>query len=101
MLDGLLGQFLAIHREHAGAAFAGAGAVVFEVKDDGVLARLERPAEQVLADDATDAALPAESFQIEEVVNKDRLAILQEQAVAAEAAAQASRSFPPRRLRER
>jgi len=35
---------------------------------------------------APDAAFPAESLQIEQVVNKDRLAMLQEQAVAAEAA---------------
>src|SRR5271167_1941306 len=87
VLDGLLGQFLAIHREHAGAAFAGAGTVVFEIKNDGVLARLELATKRVLVDEAANAALPTESFQIEEVVDKDRLAMLQEQAVASEASA--------------
>src|SRR5208282_2419388 len=87
VLDGLLVQLLAIHREHSGAAFAGAGSIVFEIKLDGVLARLELAAKRVLVDEAADAALPAEPLQIEEVVDKDRLAMLQEQAVAAEAAA--------------
>ena len=48
--DRLVGQLLAIHREHAGAALAGAGAVVFEVEDERVLAGLERAAKEVLAD---------------------------------------------------
>jgi len=71
--DGLFGQFLAVHREHAGTALAGARTVVFEVKDDGMFARLERPAKQVIAENGTDAALPAESLQIEKVVTKTGL----------------------------
>jgi len=79
--DGLFGQFLAVHREHARyPPLPGPGPSVFEVKDDGMFARLERPAKQVIAENGTDAALPAESLQIEKVVNKDRLAMLQEQA---------------------
>jgi hypothetical protein len=54
------------HREHAGAALAGPGAIVFEIKDNGAFALLERPAKQVLAEDATAAALPAERLQIRE-----------------------------------
>ena len=55
-----------------GAAFAGAGTVVLKIvvlkiKDDGVLTWLQRPAKEVLADDA---ALPAESLQIQEVVKE-------------------------------
>src|SRR5438067_1153406 len=53
-----------------------------------MLARGKRPAKEVLADFPTDAAFPAESFQIEKVVNKDWFAFLQEEAVAAEPAAQ-------------
>ena len=53
-----------------------------------MLARFECPAKPVLADPSTDTAFPAESLQIEEVVNENRLAFLQKQAVAAEAAAQ-------------
>ena len=61
-----------------GAAFAGAGTVVLKIvvlkiKDDGVLTWLQRPAKEVLADDA---ALPAESLQIQEVVKEDRIDIL-------------------------
>src|SRR6266516_3198716 len=88
VLDRLLGQFLAIHGEYAGAALGGTGAVVFEVEHKRVLARLERAAKEVLADSSTYPAFPAESLQIEEIVNEDRLAFLQEEAVTAEAAAQ-------------
>src|SRR5207249_5634353 len=62
--------------------------VVYKVEDYGLLARRKRPAKEVLADFPTDAAFPAESFQIEKVVNKDWFAFLQEEAVAAEPAAQ-------------
>ncbi len=44
MLEGLAGQFPAIHREHASPAFACAWPVVFKVEHEGMLARLERPA---------------------------------------------------------
>ena len=40
--DRLGGNLLAVHRQDAGAALAGAGAVVFEIKHDGVFARSER-----------------------------------------------------------
>ena len=73
----LRGDFLAVHRQHAGAALAEAGAVVVEVEHDGVLARRERL-----------LAFPAEALQVQEVVDEDRLALEQVEAVAAEAAAQ-------------
>ena len=38
----LAGDFLAIHRQHAGAALAETGTVILEVKRDGVLAGRER-----------------------------------------------------------
>ncbi len=82
--DRLAGKLLAIHRQHAGATLAGAGAVVFEVEHDRVLARLERTAQPVFG---SHAALPAVALQIEEVVNEDRLAFEQVETVAAEAAA--------------
>src|SRR5213075_1792881 len=88
VLDRLLGQFLAIHGEHAGAALGGTEAVVFEVEHKRVLARLERAPKEVLADSSTYPVFPAESLQIEEIVNEDRLALLQEEAVAAEVATQ-------------
>ena len=75
----LRGHLLAVHRQHAGAALADAGAVVFEVEHDRVLARLAS---------ASRCAFPAEPRQIEEVVDEHRLAFEQVQAVAAEAAAQ-------------
>src|SRR5439155_3673251 len=86
MLECLAGQFLAVNRKHAGAAFAGAGTVVFEVEDERVLARCERLAKYVARQSQT--TLPAESFQIEEVVNEDRLAFEQVEAIAAEPATQ-------------
>ena len=72
----LVGDFLAVHAQHAGAALAEAGAVVFEVEHERVLARCERL-----------LAFPAEALQIEEVVGEHRLALEQIEAVAAEAAA--------------
>ena len=50
----LAGDFLAVHRQDAGAALAETGTVVFEVKHDGVLAGRERR-----------RAFPAEAFQVE------------------------------------
>ena len=87
-------HFLAVHRQDAGAALGHAGAVVFEVKHDGVFARRERF-----------LAFPAESLHRQEVVGEHRLALQQVEAVAAEAAAErvehalgaALREFPPRR----
>ena len=38
----LVGDFLAVHLQHAGAALAEAGSVVGEVEDDGVLTGRER-----------------------------------------------------------
>src|SRR5947207_2582228 len=67
VLDRLAIQLLPVHREHAGAAFAWAGTVVFEVEHDGVFAGLERFAEQVSADPATQPAFPADSFQVQHV----------------------------------
>src|ERR1700730_11673494 len=40
--DRFAGTLISAHRQDAGAALAGAGAVIFEVKHDGVLARRER-----------------------------------------------------------
>ena len=40
--DRLFGDFLAVHRQDAGAALAETGTVVFEVKHDGVLAGCKR-----------------------------------------------------------
>src|SRR5258705_13935493 len=51
-----------------------------------MLARLEHTAKQVIADSAPYATLPAVAFQIEKIVNEDRFAFLQEEAIAAEAA---------------
>src|SRR4051794_15973022 len=48
----LLGDLLAVNREYTGAALAGAGSIVFEVKHDRVLARLERVAEGIATSDA-------------------------------------------------
>ena len=76
MRDLLVGDFLAVHLQDAGAALAEAGSVVLEVEHDRVLARRERL-----------LAFPAEALQIEEVVEEHRLALEQVQAVAAEAAA--------------
>ena len=45
--DRLAGVFLAIHRQDARATFGRPRAVVFEVKDYGVLARLERGTQPV------------------------------------------------------
>ena len=42
VLDRLAGDLLAIHAQHAGAALGEAGAVVLEVKYDGVLAFTQR-----------------------------------------------------------
>ncbi len=75
--DFLGGDFLVVHLQDAGAAFAEAGAIVFEVEHDGVLARRER----VLA-------FPAEPLEIEEVVEEHRLALEQIKAIATEAATQ-------------
>src|SRR5262249_10536527 len=62
----LVGDFFAIHRQDAGAALAETGAVVFEVKHDGVLAGRERL-----------RAFPAETFGSELDVGEDRLALEQ------------------------
>ena len=42
MRDRLTGDFLAIHRQHAGSAFTETGTVILEIKHDGVLAGRER-----------------------------------------------------------
>src|SRR4030095_14161777 len=73
--DRLAGDFLSVHRRDAGAAFAETGAIVLEVKHDGVLAGRERR-----------WAFPAEVFDGEKVVGKDRLALEQVEAIATEAA---------------
>src|SRR5262249_11708501 len=86
VLDGFLGQFAAIHFESAGAAFPRARAIIFEVEDKRVLARLERTGKKVFANSATDAAFPPVALQIEKVVNEDRLAFLQKEAETAETA---------------
>ena len=75
--DGFLGDFLAVHRQDARAAFRHAGPVVFEVKHDGVLAR-----RQCLR------SFPTEAFQTEEVVGEDRFALEQVQAIAPESPAE-------------
>src|SRR5262245_41741923 len=64
------GNFLVIHLEDAGASLAKAGAIVFEVEDDGMLARRERL-----------LTFPAEAFKINEVVGEDRPAPEQVQAI--------------------
>jgi hypothetical protein len=51
---------LATHRQYARATFASPGAGVFEVKDNGVLARLERGAQPVFA---SHAALPTKLLE--------------------------------------
>ena len=68
MRDGFPGDFLAVHRQDARAAFGHAGPVVFEVKHDGVFARRQRL-----------RAFPTEAFQTEEVVGEDRFALEQVQ----------------------
>src|SRR3954454_5790717 len=80
----LLGDLLAIDREHTGAALAGAGSIVLEVKHNRVLAGLERVAEDIAT---SHAALPAIPLEIEHVVGKYRLALEQIEAVSAEATA--------------
>ena len=60
--DRFLGQLLAINRQYAGATFAWARSVVFEVEHDRVFARLERTTKQVLAYLAADATFPPVSF---------------------------------------
>ena len=87
VLNSLFGQLLAINCENTGPTLAGSRAVIFEVEHERVLAWLECTAKEVLADSATDATLPTESLQIKEIVNEDRLALLQEEPVAAKAAA--------------
>ncbi len=61
VLHGLFVHFLAVHVQHAGAAFAEAAAVKFEVKFDRVFAGLEF------------RAFPGSALQIEQVVEKHRL----------------------------
>ena len=72
------GDFLAIHLKHASAAFAKTGPFVFEVEQDRVFARCERPV----------AAFPPESLQVDEVVGEHRLALEQIKPVSAKASAQ-------------
>src|SRR4029079_11042612 len=67
-----------------GAALAGAGAIILEVKHDRVLAGLERVAKDIAI---SHAALPAIPLEIEHVVGKHRLALEQIEAVSAEATA--------------
>ena len=86
--DRLFRQLLAVHSQHARTASCWAWAVVLEVEDKRVFARLERTAEEVFADSATDAAFPTIALQIEKIVNKDRFAFLQEESVATETAAE-------------
>src|SRR5690349_12202916 len=83
--DRLAGNLLAVNGQHAAAALAIAGPVIFEIERDGVLARLERRAQPV---PRTDAGFPAVSFQVQHVVYEDRLALQQIETVAAESAAE-------------
>src|SRR5271165_3361886 len=72
----LVGDFLAVHLQHARAALSNARAVIGEVEHNGVLARRERL-----------IAFPAEPLQIQHVVEEHRLALQQVQTVSAEATA--------------
>src|SRR6202047_2803203 len=58
--DRLSGVLLAIHRQYARATFAKPRAGVFEVKDNGVLARLERGSQPVFG---SHAALPTKLLE--------------------------------------
>src|SRR5215468_8585575 len=68
-------DFLAIHQQDAGAAFAETGTVVLEIKHDGMLARRQRC-----------WAFPSEAFQVKKVVHKDWFALEQVETVATAAA---------------
>jgi hypothetical protein len=70
--DRLRGHQLAVNSQDTGAALARAGAVVLEVEYNRVLAGLERIAKQVAP---PHAGFPAVPFQIEQVVDEDRLAL--------------------------
>ena len=61
MLDALAGHLLAVHGKDTHAALARTRAGVFEVKDERVLAGLECLREEIVADSAADATLPAEA----------------------------------------
>ena len=93
MRDRLTGDFRAIHRQHAGAAFAETGTVILEIKHNGVLAGRERR-----------RAFPAEALQVEKVVHKNWFALEQVEAMASLTAAEridhafcTSLEFRPRR----
>ena len=74
MRDRLAGDFLAIHRQDAGATLSETGTVILEVKHDGVLAGREGV-----------RAFPPEAFQVKKVVDKDRFAFEQVETMATEA----------------
>src|SRR6476661_5302166 len=71
------GDVLIVHPQDASAAFAESRAIIFEVEHEGVLARCEGL-----------LTFPAESFEVEEVIEKHRLALEQVQAIATEATTQ-------------
>src|SRR5262245_34933147 len=82
VLQRVLGHFLTVHRQYAGAAFAQTRPVGLEVEDDGVLARVQL------------GPFPYRALKVEQIVEEHHLAapdaeltLAQEQAVAAEAPA--------------
>src|SRR4029077_10627608 len=75
MGDALIGDFLAVHFQYAGAAFGDTGAVIFEVKFDRVLAWRERL-----------LSFPARFLNREEIISEDGLPLEQIEPITAEAA---------------
>src|SRR5271156_4306743 len=77
-------QLLTVHREYAGATLAWTGTIVLEIERDRVLTSRQFLTQEI---HTTHPTLPAGSFQIEEVINEDRLAFEQVQTISAEDAA--------------
>ena len=72
----LVGDFIAVHLQHAYAALGDAGSVIGKIEHEGVLARRERI-----------RTFPTEPLQIDEVVGEHRLALQHIQTISAEPAA--------------